>query len=223
MDYGISSRAYLQRALELLDQDTEEALFHAAFELRCGIEARMEEYLEAWKEITNKKKHGWQIQALAKDIESAFRTGDQVVRLAVHRELKGDCLICFYYTPVREPLRKAGEKFGNYMHSKKQFHAQGHDWWLKLRKELEAAAADLIEANTGTLLGPPLHKRSTGEGSLKIELPEGASEVSMDMAMETAVQRAVKVEYLPNLPEQLEAVAHYWRPRANKAPTSPRF
>ena len=56
MDYRIHSRDYLQRARKRLDSGTPDALFHAAFELRCGIEARMQQYLEAQEHISESLK-----------------------------------------------------------------------------------------------------------------------------------------------------------------------
>ncbi|MGI2856448.1 hypothetical protein ACRTDR_20040 [Shewanella algae] len=55
MSYGVSSKDYLSRAKELIAEDRIESLFYAAFEIRCGIEARMNEYLEVQKHISNKK------------------------------------------------------------------------------------------------------------------------------------------------------------------------
>ena len=47
--YKITSRDYLSRARICLDEGSNRFLFYAAFELRCGIEARMREYLEVWE------------------------------------------------------------------------------------------------------------------------------------------------------------------------------
>lgn len=44
MTYAIDSRSYLERARKQLDQGTQEGLFYAAFELRCGAEARLHEH-----------------------------------------------------------------------------------------------------------------------------------------------------------------------------------
>jgi len=46
ISYGFASDNYLQRARMQLDGKTCEGLFYAAYELRCGIEARMREYLD---------------------------------------------------------------------------------------------------------------------------------------------------------------------------------
>jgi hypothetical protein len=84
MSYGISSRDYLQRAMTRIAEGSSEVLFYAAFELRCGIEARMQEYLHAWDHVSKKKRNGWRIAELGRNIERAFRARDTFVRWAVH-------------------------------------------------------------------------------------------------------------------------------------------
>lgn len=59
MEYSVNSKAYLNRARRQLDENTKEALFYAAFELRCGIESRLLQYWEANKHIHLMKKAGW--------------------------------------------------------------------------------------------------------------------------------------------------------------------
>jgi len=77
MSYGIASRDYLKRAQKCLNRGDCESLFYAAFEIRCGVEARMQEYLEVQKHIAKKKRQGWQVVKLARNIEDAFRLGDK--------------------------------------------------------------------------------------------------------------------------------------------------
>jgi hypothetical protein len=47
MPYGIHARDYLTRARLRLDEQSPAGLFYAAFELRCGIESRLRQYIEA--------------------------------------------------------------------------------------------------------------------------------------------------------------------------------
>src|SRR5436190_2225371 len=59
--YGIDSVDYLRRARARLDEGTCEGLFYAAFELRSGTEARLQEYLDAREDVAKHKKKGWKI------------------------------------------------------------------------------------------------------------------------------------------------------------------
>ena len=78
-EYGLHARDYLARACACLAEGSRAALFYAAFELRCGIEARLQQYLEAQREKTRKIKQGWRIAKLARHVERRFKTGDKVV------------------------------------------------------------------------------------------------------------------------------------------------
>ncbi len=81
----------------------------------------MEEYLEVWDHISKKKKKGWRIANLGRNLEEAFKTGDKIIRWAVHNKDNGELIVCFYYTPVTSELKKAGEKLGNYLHYMKNY------------------------------------------------------------------------------------------------------
>lgn len=110
--YGISSRAYLARAKDCLGKHDPKFLFYAAFEVRCGIEARMEEYLEVHEHISKKKRRGWRVAELAKNIEDAFRTGQWDTVLRVRGPQTTELLLETRYTPVKKSLQKKAEKWG---------------------------------------------------------------------------------------------------------------
>jgi hypothetical protein len=84
--YDVTSRGYLERADVRLAEGTAQALFYAALELRSGIAARMQQYLQARDEVSKRKKQGWRVANLAKDIEQVFRTGDKVVEFSINEE-----------------------------------------------------------------------------------------------------------------------------------------
>ena len=65
-EYGLHAREYLARARACLAEKSAPSLFWAAFELRCGIEARLQQYVEAQRENTAKIKQGWRIAKLAR-------------------------------------------------------------------------------------------------------------------------------------------------------------
>jgi hypothetical protein len=111
-EYEISARDYLARMQARLADGDRASLFYAAFELRCGIESRLQQYAEVANDITGKKKIGWRVVKLTADIESVFATGDKVVELA----FPGKRL---FFTPVRKSLRKTAEQMGNYLHAMK--------------------------------------------------------------------------------------------------------
>jgi len=87
INYEIDSRSYLKRAEERIEDGSLHGLFYAAFELRCGIESRMQQYLDVQEHISKQKKKGWKIAKLAKNIENVFRTGDQITKITIFRIL----------------------------------------------------------------------------------------------------------------------------------------
>ncbi len=202
ISYNCGSRGYLKRARKLLDEGTQESLFHAAFELRCGIESRLQEYLEVQDQISNSKKEGWQIAKLAKGLESAFKLGDKIVELEF-LELKTGQKMPVYFTPVTARLRKQGERLGDYLHAMKKARDDADAWWKETRKNLEDTCEQLSVANKGTLLGPPL-TRPNGAVNLHIELGVYPKQDDFMLSNSKAGFRLqMNVCYLVKLPESV--------------------
>lgn len=210
MPYDISSRDYLTRARMRLADGTQEALFYAAYELRCGIEARMAQYLEVWEHVSERRKKGWRISDLAKGLEEAFSSNPRIVRWAVRDRTTNQPITFFYYTPVTDQLKRDGEKLGNYLHSKKAYNAPDDEYWAGLKAELTAIAGRLQDANTGTLLGPPLMRPNTKLADTKLELPPD-SKIDEVMKAMREQELVIDVSYHDNLPVEFEAEALVWR------------
>ena len=201
MEYRIHSRDYMRRARERLDEGTPGSIFYAAFELRCGIEARMQQYLEAQNHISNKMKKGWQIAQLAKNIEKAFRTGDKIVEFAIHDRKTGSLLDVLYYTPVSSKLRKMGEQLGNYLHAMRVYRPNDDMWWQTTRSTLEDVYSELQKANIGTLLGVPLLNRRTKNLNMSVEPAEGEDDQFLLQRIGIpGAERMIRVSYLDELP-----------------------
>lgn len=170
MTYGISSRDYISRAKRCLASNSIESLFYAAFELRCGVEARMQQYLEVQSHISRKKRQGWQVAKLGKNIEDVFKIGEKEAVLKVIAKDTGEIMFEARYTPVKKSLRKKTEKFGNVLHAAKAYHAEDSPYWKELRAELDAAVIELEHANSGRLLGPLLLHPNRKSVDMKLEI-----------------------------------------------------
>src|SRR5437867_3708509 len=105
MTYDVSSRGYLARARVRLDEETPESLFYAAFELRCGIETRLQDYLEAHTEALDLRRVGWRITFMGKTLEREFSSGEKIARVRVYRDDGGALIGTWYHTPVSPSLR----------------------------------------------------------------------------------------------------------------------
>ncbi len=70
MTYKIGSRDFLFRARKRLDEMLPESLviIYAAIELRMGVEARLQQYNDAFQEFSKNKKSGWKIKVLDKHL-----------------------------------------------------------------------------------------------------------------------------------------------------------
>ncbi len=203
MDYRIHSRDHLRRARQRLDEDTPMSLFYAALELRCGIEVRMRQYLEAQSHISKKMKKGWQIARLAKNIEKVFKSGDKVVEFAIYDREGRNLLDVLYYTPVNAKLRKMGEQLGNYLHAMETRRPREDPWWAQTRNFFEDVYTELKKANFGTLIGVPLLDPKTKALSMAFEQPENESpDSTRDRIGRTGVSRMLSVRYLDRLPSQ---------------------
>lgn len=204
MEYGISSRAYLNRARKQLDENTTEALFYAAFELRCGIESRLLQYWEANKHIHQMKKAGWEIPKIARDLEKAFIRRDKIARIDILDSAGKALRTSLYFTPVTKELEAEGGRIGNLMHCPQSFRASDDPWWNETRQFLEQVYRELQKANKGTLLGIPVLERKTNKVHLEMETRPGENIEDLQKKIgELGERLMVAVEYLDDIPENV--------------------
>jgi hypothetical protein len=194
MNYKISSRDYLERAKQCLIKGDCQSLFYATFEIRCGIEARMQQYLEVQDHISQKKREGWKVAKLASNIEDAFRLGDKDAVIRIRDQETNKVLLEARYTPVKKSLRKKAQKLGNFLHNAKKYYAPEDEHWIRLRHDLEEAVAELEQANSGRLLGPLLRHPDKKNIIMKLEVttPE-EREISKMIAVNE--QLTIEVDY----------------------------
>ena len=194
--YGITATDYLARARARLDDGNIESIFYAAFELRCGVEARMQEYLDVQMHISKRKKKGWQLANLGRNIEEAFRLGDKKAILTIKDKDSNATIGKYEYTPVKRALRNKVEKLGNILHSAKKYHDPTSDYWDKQRKDLEHIYRELQEACSGKLLGPVLlhPNKKNAEAKIQFDSQEEKERVVSAMQLDEHVILEVKYE-----------------------------
>lgn len=196
-DYGMHPTHYLDRAGARLAEGTPESLFYAAFELRCGVEARMKQYLQMQSWLYQKQKKGYQIADLSRKIDSAFVIGDNYVRFTL-ADTDGNILGVFYYTPVTRRLQKLAQWCGNLLHLQMKYRPPDDQWWFRTRATLTEMAQLLELACKGDLLGVPL-KHPKGRLEVPLEFPEDLKLHEKIVPRSTRVQ----VEYLATPPREL--------------------
>ena len=202
MAYEISSHGYAQRARSRLDEGTNEALFYAAFELRAGVQTRLNQYLENQDNISRKAKEGYRIEPLAKMVEKAFRTGNKVIKVTMRPDDEEAVPDVFYFTPVSPSLKKKAEKLGNYLHAMQRLRTDNDPWWKTTRRFLEETYAELVEANRGELVGPPLRNRENGTVHIYWQGPSIAEKPPRYIGKSyVGTQMVFEVEYLDRHPD----------------------
>ncbi len=111
----VSASSYLARAKELLATKDKASLFYAALELRCGIEARMQEHLSVAHGITKAQAEQWEIKKLGRSIDTAFGLGDSMLIVFLNMVDGRSCQ--FIYVPVSNRLQEIGKRCGDYLHA----------------------------------------------------------------------------------------------------------
>ena len=197
-DYGVSSRSYLSRARDCLLNGGLRYLFYAAFELRCCVEARQDEYLEAQKRYRRSSPRSWEINKKSKELERIFAQ-DKIVRVT----LSGGCLgsITLYHVPVNINLRKQAQKIGEYMHAMLKSRPVDDEWWQDFNRQILEIYRSAWLTCQGHLLCPLfLHSDGTTEVAFEFDR-ERFDTISLEQLVGEGRLVDVQVEYLSNHPE----------------------
>lgn len=203
--YNGTARGYLVRARQQLDGGTMEGIFYAALELRCGVEQRLWEYLQAQRHVSQKIRHGWKIAKMGQRLEVMFRTGNKVVQFRVSHRPSGQHIRTLYYTPVTNSLRKKAEQMGDILHAMRDTDATKVDWWERQNDLLEAAYTELEQATRGRLLGVPIINRDTKKLFSYVELGDDDNEGARDLGFIAGDNVILDVKYLDQMPQDRNA------------------
>lgn len=152
--YRTGSRDYLTRARALRTAGESASLLYAALELRCGIEARLHEYLKGASKVATVKRDLWQIRLLGRAVEEVFDTYSKAVAVTFeHPETKAKFVI--EYTPVTPRLKKIGEILGDFLHYTPESRLASPEFLKRFEATVDEGIEGLIFATRGILLGPP--------------------------------------------------------------------
>ena len=195
MAYGISARAYLERAKQRLLEHTKEALFYAAFELRCCVESRQEEYATEIEFIKTKIKP-WKIGETAKRLEHIFDSS-KIAKVTI--SIPDSSVFVLYHTPVSKRLYKASEKLGDLLHCMKKFKGDDGSFWPKTRHQIGTVYSDAWYSCQGQLITPPLR-----EHPIKIENPPPGLPELLQRAFREKLEIKTEIDYLDRVPKEWE-------------------
>lgn len=171
MESPVSAISYLARAKALCNSQDKAALIYAALELRCGVEARLEEHASVAIGVSNNQATQWEIRKLSKTIEAAFGLGDSFLIVYLRMEDGRACPIV--YAPVSSRLQEIAMRCGDYLHAVPHDRVQDPNFWRDLRTMLEEGCNLLELACSSELLRPSI------EHGLHFELPRADPRIAI--------------------------------------------
>ncbi|HTX22704.1 MAG TPA: hypothetical protein VMD27_12725 [Candidatus Aquilonibacter sp.] len=169
MPYDTSSRAYLARAKLNFDSGRDESLFYAAYELRCGVEARLKEYIvKGQADSVSLRKIPWEIRKLAKMLAESSEIHDKrYVFVFVNPKTREKHYAI--YSPVSSKLRKIAEKLGDFLHCVDQGRVLNPLFFPRFRQLVKRGIEEMALATSGTLVAPPV----TVAGKMRFKFEKG--------------------------------------------------
>lgn len=156
--YSCDSDSYLTRARVCLESGDPKYLFYAAFELRCFVESRHNEYLEAQEQYRSSLPKRWKIGKQAKELGQIFDL-DKVQKIT--NTFEDGFAFVSRYVPVSNALRKSAERLGELLHS--QQGALSETKIEEIRIWLKSLFDCSNECNSGNMLSPVLFNDLTGK------------------------------------------------------------
>lgn len=126
-----------------------------------------------------KKKQGWQIAALGREVERAFAGCVQEVNIKIFSD--GFPLLLCKYTPVTPGLSAIGERLGNYLHAPKSDDLRELHQWDDLERMLWEGFTLLEYSCSGNLLGVPM--RAPGGKQLTFNMTADEDQKSVVKAL----------------------------------------
>lgn len=199
MTYFTSSTDYLDRMKALLDKGSEASLIYAALELRCGVEARLREYIEMIGHIPKAQKKEWAVAKLGRSIETAYRSGDKIMIFRIIFPEDG-ARLQLMYIPVSKRLQDIANRLGDYLHVPKPDLAGNQAWWKQLRELLTEAYPLLKLATSGELIGLPLIHRPTNRLNARVLISGDDPRSVLLPRITQGAQHTLKVEYIEPIP-----------------------
>lgn len=214
-EYSVDLYHHLRRARNQLDRGKHDGLFYAAFELRCGVESRIQDYLDAREDIAKKKKKGWKVAAAGRELDKAFADGLRIIELVIVSPATGE-QVPFFHTPVGPELRTATGRLGDLLHAQKETISGDSQWWSETRKFLEYTFKMAGALAQGTLLAPLLQS-PTGQISMQAYYHKDnpiAAAFHDKSPFTKGAKMEVRVAYHDEMPPHAGPYLNHWKPPA---------
>lgn len=195
-EYGIDSSDYLKRAKERITEATKTSLFYAALELRCYVECRQAEYLEAQREFVKSVPPAWKIGHQWRTLQNVMR-GHQIqhIRMIYSQKFSIDG----YYVPVSDALKNGAERMSDLIHAQRKAYSNDDPWWDNKREEIVALYRSAWVCQQGNMLAPALISQRDGKMISRLSMTVQADKEKMDIVRDTKYATA-HVQYYDTPP-----------------------
>jgi len=160
MDYPITPQDYLARARDRLLSNDPANLFYAALELRCCVESRQGDYLDALEYFRGHKIRPWQVGQTSRKLLTVW-DDPKIAKLTYKFP---DKEFETFFTPVMPALVRAVEKeLGALLHAQTKFRKASEGWWESTKNRLIEIYREAWVACRGEHMAPPLWNFQSGE------------------------------------------------------------
>ena len=195
--YKVDPDAYLERAKARFEEDKFESLFYAAFELRCFVEQRQAQYVEAQEEYLRTIPRAWKLSESFKRLQSTY---DREQIQALTWEVDGSPSFQMYFVPVTKRILDMTVRLDNLRHAQKQYHPANDQWWTETKHRIADLYTQCWLCAQGNMLAPALVDKDKfiGEVAVRIAYRDQDTQTGIPNAGMTG---RLRVEYLESPPE----------------------
>ncbi len=196
--YFIDPQSYLARAKNCIEKQTCEDLFYAAFELRCFVEQRQAQYLDAQKIYTKSIPKHWKLSKQTSLLQKVYES-KQIQVLRWNIEGQPPLEIC--YVPVSRQLLNSVARIDRFRHAQKHYRSPEDVWWITTRKQILELYKLCWLCNCGNMLSPALisSKKIVGDIAIRIALSDNDDETNRH---QDGMLGVVEVLYLDSPPDK---------------------
>jgi hypothetical protein len=196
----VSAKGHLRRAKVLLSSKQLANLTYAALELRCCIETRQADYLNAMSWLKAPKTKRWEIGKISRALERYWQ--DPKIARIVYNFPSGDWAT--YFTPVTKSLVETSAKVtGMLLHAIEDDVASQPGWWEDRREGLLALYREAWIACRGEHIAMPIWDATTQSMhpvTLYVEDDEEGSIKSLVSHFEKGSKMTFSIDYLDDPP-----------------------
>lgn len=197
-EYYIASWSYLERARLRLEDRKHESLFYAAYELRCFVEKRQSEYLEAQREYIKSIPKHWKLAHQKKELQKIYDT-KKIQRLRWVVDQKN--FFEMHYVPISDELLKITHQSDKLRHAQINFYPSDDKSWKIKRKKLINFYQLCWLNHKGNLLCPALKDKEGLIGEIKLQVTLLPGQEKPDI-FKNGLEGKMQVEYLDNTPKE---------------------